>query len=106
MSLNIIYNKAIAIVESSDMMLRLKELRQQKGLSQQKLADALGVLQTAIHNYENGNYEPDTATLIKIAQFFDTSVDYLIGKIQYSGTIQMSDKETAIIAGYRKLPAD
>ena len=88
------------------MMIRLKELRQEKGLSQQKLADALNVLQTAIHNYENENYEPDIATLIRMAQYFNTSVDYLIGKIDYSGPIQMSDKETAIIAGYRKLPDD
>jgi len=84
----------------------LKELRQEKGLSQQKLADALDVLQTAIHNYENENYEPDIATLIKIAQYFDTSIDYLIGKIDYSGPIQVSDRETEIIAGYRKLPDD
>lgn len=74
---------------------RLKELRKERGLSQQGLADALGKTKTTIHMYENGSMFPRTAvayfkyekgqrepnndTLIGIANFFDVTTDYLLG---------------------------
>ena len=53
------------------MLPNLKLLRQKRGISQQKLADALGVSQQSINHYENHKIEPDIATLIKIADYFD-----------------------------------
>ncbi|BBH22328.1 transcriptional regulator [Paenibacillus baekrokdamisoli] len=59
---------------------RLTELRNKKGLSQYGLADCLSFSRTQIANYEQGKREPDFATLIKLADFFDVSLDFLIGR--------------------------
>jgi transcriptional regulator with XRE-family HTH domain len=59
---------------------RIKDLRAEKGISQNELAKALGLTQQAISAYENGLREPDLETLQKIADFFNVSVDYLLGR--------------------------
>lgn len=61
-------------------MLRLKELRKQKGLNQTAFAKAFGVAQNTVSNWENGNRTLDTATANQIANFFGVSVDYLLGR--------------------------
>ena len=58
--------------------MRLKELREQKNESQQRLAILLNVSQTMISRYENGQAYPDMDTLIAIAKQYNVSVDYLI----------------------------
>ena len=58
-------------------MLRLKDLRRQKHISQQALAKAVGSSQSSINSYENNIYEPDITMLIKLANYFEVSVDYL-----------------------------
>lgn len=58
--------------------MRLKELRKQKNVSQLKLAMDLQLNQNAISRYETGRREADYATLIKIADYFDVSIDYLL----------------------------
>jgi len=59
--------------------IRLKELREQKEISQYKFADDLKLSQSTIGNWEAGKREPNFDTLIKIAQYFNVSVDYLLG---------------------------
>ncbi len=51
-------------------MLRLKELRTEKGLSQAAVAENFGITQQAYANYERGNRKPDFDTLVKMADFF------------------------------------
>jgi|AGTN01.2.fsa_nt_gi Predicted transcriptional regulators len=63
-------------------MLRVNELRKNKGLTQKQLADHLGIDQTAISNWERGKGLPDLANLVKLANFFDISLDYLMGRDQ------------------------
>jgi len=58
----------------------LRLLREEKGVSQQKLADAIGSTQQSIHRYENGDYEPDIQTMSMLADYFNTSIDYLVGR--------------------------
>lgn len=58
--------------------MRLKELRTKKGISQLKLAMDLDMNQNSISRYENGIREADYATLIKLADYFDVSIDYLL----------------------------
>lgn len=60
-------------------MINLKKLRLERNLSQQKLANNFGITQQAIFNYENGISEPDIYMLKQFADFFHTSVDYIIG---------------------------
>lgn len=58
--------------------MRLKELRQKRGLSQVKLAMELNLNQNSISRYESGMREADYKTLIAIADYFHVSVDYLL----------------------------
>ena len=60
--------------------MRLKELRQSRKISQLKLAMDLNMNQNSISRYENCEREADYATLIKIADYFDVSIDYLLGR--------------------------
>ncbi len=59
-------------------MKHLKELRTAKKVSQQDVANYLGITRQAYSNYENGNRDPDNETLLKLAEFFDVTVDTLL----------------------------
>lgn len=60
---------------------RLKLLRNEKdGLTQGKLGEEFNVHKGTVSNWENGNRFPDEGTLIKLADYFDVSVDYLLGR--------------------------
>lgn len=56
----------------------LKILRAQKGVSQQVVADYLEITRQAYSNYENGNRDPDNETLLKLAEYFEVSVDCIL----------------------------
>ncbi len=58
--------------------MRLKELRKKKGISQLKLAMDLSLTQNSISRYETGEREAGYNLLIKFADYFDVSVDYLL----------------------------
>lgn len=58
--------------------MRLKLLRQKHGISQLKLAMDLSMNQNSISRYENGIRQADYESLIKFADYFDVSVDYLL----------------------------
>jgi len=58
--------------------MRLKELRKNKHISQMKLALDLNMNQNSISRYETGEREADYATLIKFADYFNVSIDYLL----------------------------
>lgn len=60
--------------------MRLKELRKARGISQQKLATDLSTNQNTISRYETGEREPGILELIKIADYFHISIDYLVGR--------------------------
>ena len=59
-------------------ILRLKALRKEKGISQLKLAMDLNTNQNTISRYETGEREPGINELIKIADYFNVSIDYLL----------------------------
>lgn len=91
------------------MLRRLKELRMEKGVSQQKLADALSISQPSINKYENHNIEPEIALLTKIADYFDTSIDYLVGRTDHKERIvkvsqeDLDGQECRLVDDYRRL---
>lgn len=91
------------------MLENLKKLREDARVSQKQLAEFIGVSQQSINKYENHNIEPDIETLIRIADYFNTSVDYLIGhtdlrrKIEVTHPYELNSGECRIIDGYRKL---
>ena len=61
--------------------MRLKELRESKGLTQKQVADVIGYSVLSYARYEKVEREPDIATLKKLADYFDVSVDYIIGRV-------------------------
>lgn len=58
--------------------MRLKALREKRGISQLKLAMDLGLNQNSISRYESGAREADYKTLIALADYFDVSIDYIL----------------------------
>ena len=61
-------------------MNRMKLLREEKGISMKEAAFKLGIPYTTYVNYEKGAREPNSEMLIEIANFYNTSIDYLLGK--------------------------
>ena len=61
-------------------MNRIKELRNKKGVSMRTAAHDLGIPYTTYVNYEHGTREPNSEMLIKLADYYRTSIDYMIGR--------------------------
>ena len=59
-------------------MIGLKEIRKKKHYSQLKVAMDLSVSREALSYYENGQRSPDVEMLVKLSQYFNVSIDYLI----------------------------
>lgn len=59
---------------------RVKELRTAHGLSQEALGKILGVRRYSVYGYENGKSYPDIPRLIALADYFDVTTDYLLGR--------------------------
>ena len=59
---------------------RIKELRQKHGLSQDALGDIIGVKRFSIYSYEKGRACPEMKGLIGLADYFNVSIDYLVGR--------------------------
>ena len=89
-------------------MLRLKEIRNQLNMQQKDVCKSLEIPQNTYSQYENGKRQPDNETLIKLAEFFNVSTDYLLGRTdnrhQKPGdTSDLTTKETDLIEKYRSL---
>ncbi|MFD2210980.1 helix-turn-helix domain-containing protein [Virgibacillus halophilus] len=65
---------------------RLKYLRIEKKLTQQAMADFLGISRQGYGKYEDGKSEPDHDTLIKLSSFFKVTTDYLLGNTDVPST--------------------
>ena len=91
------------------MIKNLRALRESHGISQQKLADAIGISQQSVNKYENHQTQPDIVTLIQIADFFHTSVDYLVGHAEAQGesegvpVFRLTADEIKLVNQYRQL---
>jgi transcriptional regulator with XRE-family HTH domain len=60
---------------------RLKELRNERGLSQQDVGSFLNVSKMAVSHWEKGHSEPSIAQLVLLSDYFEVTVDYLVGKV-------------------------
>jgi transcriptional regulator with XRE-family HTH domain len=89
-----------------DFISRLKELREDADMKQTDLAGKLNIKPSAISKYENNHTQPNYLTIIKIADVFNVSVDYLLGvssvKNPYTAE-KFTPKEAEIITRYRRL---
>lgn len=75
----------------------IKQLRLARNLSQVDLAKALGVTKQSISNWENNNIQPSIDMLIRLAQFFSVSTDYMLG-LNYRRYIEISELTDAQLA--------
>ena len=62
---------------------RLKDLRKENNVSQLELAKFLNMTKMAISHWESGHSEPSISQLIELSNYFDVTVDYLIGKSNF-----------------------
>lgn len=91
------------------MIKNLRLLRDEKGLSQEKLGAIFDLSQQSIYKYETRGIEPDIDTLIKMADYFDVSVDYLIGntdirhKMESVEPHDLNDEEAELVENFRML---
>lgn len=91
------------------MLPNLKILRQEHGISQQRLADAIGVSQQSINQYENHSVEPDISILTRLADHFNTSIDFIVGRtdirrpIENTEVFHLNRDESDVITQYRAL---
>ena len=72
----------------SNFNIRLRQLRTEAGLSQQELADKIGISKSSINMYERGEREPSFETLEAIADYFNVDMDFLVGKSPYLNMYQ------------------
>lgn len=90
-------------------MENIKKLRKQHHLSQQQLADILHISQQSVYKYEKDITSPDIETLANMADYFNTSIDYLVGytdiphKIESVTESMLNKNEMTLVTNYRKL---
>lgn len=89
----------------------ISKLRSNKGLSQRDFASLIGVSNGAVGMWETNKRQPDLEMVLKIADYFNVSTDYLLGhketysnkNIQNSVLLDLSKKDVKIISSYKKL---
>lgn len=91
---------------------RIAVLRGEADMTQQELADALGIKLRRLQEWEQGNTEPDTDHLIKIAHYFHTSTDWLLGRPGRKSVLafnqlqevvaELNDEEIAALTEYAR----
>lgn len=79
-------------------MENLRKLRLAKGVSQQVVADYLEITRQAYSNYESGSREPDNETLLKLAEYFNISVDTLLRGHTIDAASTQADKSSMMAA--------
>lgn len=94
----------------------IRELRLERGITQQDLAKAIGVAKSVVYYWENGVNEPKASYIFALANFFDVSIDYLLGNMKNwnDGTVAdtpppasliLADDERELLKRYRTLSA-
>ncbi len=98
--------------------MRLKELREWKGLTQNEVANAVGGTQSNLAKWEKEKVQPAADMIIKLADFFEVSTDYLLGREDDFGNITMqssasspigeklTDNERTLLNWFRGLPSE
>ena len=82
-------------------MERLKELRQERGLSQAELAKAIDTAQPNIARWENGFNDPSSTQLVKLADYLNCTTDFLLGREDDFGIPETASREVKKAGFYR-----
>ena len=88
-------------------MLKIRELRKEKGITQEQLADAVNVKKYTIGDWERNRTEPNITTLVAMADYFEVSTDYLLGRSDDTGLVQananLTPDEEEVLMLYRQM---
>lgn len=87
-------------------MTRLKELRQKKKMNMAQIARALGIAYTTYVSYEKGEREPNSEMLIILADFFNCSTDYLLGKTDIENSETPTNEKVIDLRNYGIRPIE
>lgn len=85
---------------------RLRDLREDRDLTQKQVAEILGIQQTVYSRYERGFQNIPLEFLIKLSNFYAVSTDYLLGNSKYSINEPPNNQEIELLRCYRQLPSD
>ena len=83
---------------------RMQLLREEKGLNMKEAAAQLQLPYTTYRNYEQGLREPNSETLVQIANFYGVSVDYLIGRSTSRNSVLYDQRPVTIPPGFQPMP--
>lgn len=86
-------------------MILLKELRKEKGLTQLQVANTLKISRQVYANYENEVNQPDCKMLVILANFFEVSIDFLLGRSDDFGNVNVQSSTSAFSSEERELLA-
>lgn len=78
---------------------KLKKLRDSAGLQQAQVAKLLGLERSTVYHYENGDRQPSLDTLVRYAEIFHVSTDYLLGRSTQDmvDVSELSDSEVTLV---------
>lgn len=88
------------------MKLKIRELREEKALTQKELAALIGNVQRNISNWENGSNEPDCESIVKLADVFGVSLDELFGRDTASIPAGLDEERERLIRAVLALRKD
>ncbi|MBQ2695972.1 MAG: helix-turn-helix transcriptional regulator [Clostridia bacterium] len=85
-------------------MNRIKQLREEIGMTQVRLSIELEVAQETISAYEHGKHYPSVASLIKMMKIFNVSIDYILGFSEARTSVsRLTDKEHQLLSSFSRL---
>ena len=101
-------------VNTNIIAMRLRALREERGLTLQQVANAIGASNGVISKWENGISEPQATPMRKLEEFYDRPTDYLCGRTDDFDAplpaapvmVSVSKEEVQLLELYRSLPAD
>ena len=93
---------------------KIRELRIERGLLQRELSNKIYIAPNTLSQFESGKARPSYEVLVSLADFFEISVDYLLGReddfgnitVQSTKTAPLPNNEQALLDNFRKLPVD
>lgn len=83
--------------------MKIKELRKENNKNQTEIANYLNISQSNYGKYELGIIEPDIKTLVKLADFYNVTIDYLIGRDFANDVGYLSDAERELLNNFKQL---
>lgn len=72
---------------------RIKLLRKEQGMTQEQLGDYLNLSRSSVKGYENEGVEPSLSVLVKLADIFNVSLDYLLGRTEEKNNINLLNQD-------------